>query len=78
VEYIVKLSETDEKGNFPCPSCHIVISPDDLSNNIYTIQAVDLKDEIPQAIYIHCHVCGTDIKLVCDISNEEWKQEVTR
>ncbi|MCW4011238.1 MAG: hypothetical protein NWF05_11590 [Candidatus Bathyarchaeota archaeon] len=53
------LSSIDGDGSFPCPHCGTLISPDDETEEFYTI--VDTKvvgDELAELV-IRCGTCGT-------------------
>ena len=51
-----------EEGEFPCPKCSNVISPDDLSNTNYEIERVNVYGSIVQLL-IRCKKCRTLIVL---------------
>jgi len=33
----IDLNEIDGEGEFPCPKCHVMISPDDESEEVYRV-----------------------------------------
>jgi hypothetical protein len=63
-EVEVDLTKIDGDGAFPCPSCGIVLSPDDESDTIYTIVNPEVKGENLEALHIKCRKCKTKIKLI--------------
>jgi len=62
-EYKVNLAAIDGDGSFPCPKCGLAISPDDESEENYSI--VDTKvvnDELVELV-VSCGKCGSVIRL---------------
>ena len=58
----VDLNKIEGDGEFPCPSCGTLISPDDESNTTYEI--IDVKTEedgSPKSLNILCKMCGNTI-----------------
>ena len=66
--YVVK--ETDSQGNFHCPVCGNLISPDDNSDKNYLIEGTYMVNEELVDIKIHCLKCGADIRLVLKEENK--------
>ncbi len=61
--YALDLTKIEGDGSFPCPKCGTMISPEDETEEVYTI--VDTKvynDELVELV-ISCCTCGTHIKL---------------
>lgn len=54
----INLKIADKEGNFPCPNCGSVISPDDESEKVYSVLDTTLDDEgnLDQMV-IRCKVC---------------------
>jgi predicted RNA-binding Zn-ribbon protein involved in translation (DUF1610 family) len=52
------------KGNFRCPECQIEISPDDQTENAYTILEPVMKGNCLEKLIIRCKKCGTHIQLL--------------
>jgi hypothetical protein len=72
----VDLAQIEGDGSFPCPKCGTMISPEDETEEVYTI--VDTKvanDELVELV-IACGTCGTHIRLTGfqqgleDVTNE--------
>jgi hypothetical protein len=60
---VIGIMDTREDGSFACPKCGTVISPDDESEETYSILDVTIGDDgTPQAIHILCG-CGQEIIL---------------
>ena len=81
----VNLSKISGDGEFPCPKCGSAISPDDETEDTYTIvdTVVDYNDSL-ESLVIKCKKCKTKINLegfdslteednkkMCDIA-EKW------
>ncbi|MBS7614404.1 hypothetical protein KEJ18_01520 [Candidatus Bathyarchaeota archaeon] len=60
----VDLKSIEGEGEFPCPSCGIIISPDDESEKTYKIVYVErFDDDIPKRVTIICKKCHKTIIL---------------
>jgi len=60
----IDLSKVEGDGEFPCPSCRTVISPDDESDATYEIVDVETKEDgAIETLTIHCKKCGSTIRL---------------
>lgn len=59
----VDLTRIEGDGAFPCPNCGTTISPDDETENIYTILETKFKGELLEKLVILCK-CGSEIHLV--------------
>ena len=58
------LKKIDGEGDFPCPKCGVIISPDDVSEEIYSILEVKSRGERLEKLVILCNKCGSIIHLV--------------
>jgi len=61
--YKVDLTKIEGDGEFPCPLCKALISPDDESGNTYDIVDVKTKEgsSIPEKLIIICKKCRSII-----------------
>ena len=62
--YKVNLTEIQGEGDFPCPSCGIVISPDDETEDVYTIISTKVNGHDLEELVIQCNSCKSKIRLV--------------
>jgi len=62
--YTIDLTKIDGDGAFPCPKCGIMISPEDETEEIYQIVETRVKDDELAELVLMCTKCGTKIKLV--------------
>jgi len=63
VEYKINLAVIDGDGSFPCPKCGSSISPEDESEENYTIiDTKVIKDELAE-LTISCAKCQSIIRL---------------
>lgn len=69
--FTIDLARIEGNGDFPCPHCGVTISPDDETENIYTIVDTRVREgEITQGqppleeLTIQCNKCGSKIRLV--------------
>ena len=61
--YRIDLTKIEGDGDFPCPSCGAIISPDDETEDVYVILETKLKDEALQELVIQCNRCRSKIHL---------------
>jgi ribosomal protein S27AE len=62
--YEVDLTKIKGEGDFPCPSCGVVISPEDETEGVYSILETKVKGESLEELIIQCNKCGSKIRLV--------------
>ena len=62
--YVVDLAKTNGKGDFLCPECGAKISPDDETENTYSILEPKVKGSFLEEVLICCNRCGSQISLV--------------
>ncbi len=62
--YVVDLTKIEGDGDFPCPVCGAVISPEDEKEDTYCIQEVKMKGEDNlEKLVIKCNSCGSIIHI---------------
>lgn len=60
----VNLMNIEGEGDFPCPSCGEMISPDDESGLVYDILDVEIReDNSLEEVNLICKKCGSIIQL---------------
>ena len=57
------LNRLDGNGDFGCPTCGIIISPEDESNDVYVILEEKVTDDILEEMLIQCNKCSCRISL---------------
>jgi ribosomal protein S27AE len=62
--YVIDLTRVRGKGNVKCPKCGVEISPDDTSEDAYTILEPVVEEERLERIVLQCNRCGSRISLV--------------
>ena len=62
-EYSVNLATIDGDGSFPCPNCGLAISPDDESEENYTIVDTKVINNELSELVVSCGKCGSTIRL---------------
>lgn len=60
---IIDLTRIIGRGEFECPKCGIKISPDDESEDVYTILEPVMKEEYLEKIILQCNSCKSQIHL---------------
>lgn len=59
----IDLTEIDGEGEFPCPKCHVMISPDDESEEVYRVLDILENENGLENIVIRCNNCHCTIRL---------------
>jgi len=62
--FTIDLASIEGNGDFTCPNCGVGISPDDESENVYTIVDTRMKGEKLEELTIQCNKCGSKIRLI--------------
>jgi transcription elongation factor Elf1 len=62
--YTIDLTKVNGNGTFNCPKCGIQISPDDTSENAYTIIEPIVKEDSLEKILLQCNNCQSRIRLI--------------
>ncbi|UCD26656.1 MAG: hypothetical protein JSV75_00540 [Candidatus Bathyarchaeota archaeon] len=62
--YQVDLTKIHGEGDFPCPNCGVVISPEDETENVYRILETKVKGQTLEELVIQCNKCESKIHLV--------------
>ncbi|MCW4031697.1 MAG: hypothetical protein NWE80_04965 [Candidatus Bathyarchaeota archaeon] len=58
------LTKIDGNGDFPCPNCGVTISPEDESEDVYTILEEKVGNDALEEMVIKCNKCGNQIRLI--------------
>jgi predicted RNA-binding Zn-ribbon protein involved in translation (DUF1610 family) len=62
--YKIDLTKIEGDGDFPCPKCGVVISPDDESEQVYTIIDTKMRGDSLEELIVSCNKCGSKIHIV--------------
>lgn len=62
--YVIDLSLTRRNGDFLCPRCGLLLSPDDETEDSYCILETTVKNDDLEALTIQCKRCRSEIQLV--------------
>jgi predicted RNA-binding Zn-ribbon protein involved in translation (DUF1610 family) len=60
----VNITQIEGEGEFPCPKCGVVISPDDETETVYKILETRVKGQHLEELILLCNKCGSKIRLV--------------
>jgi predicted RNA-binding Zn-ribbon protein involved in translation (DUF1610 family) len=60
----VNITQIEGEGEFPCPKCGVVISPDDETETVYKILETRVKGQHLEELVLLCNKCGSKIRLV--------------
>lgn len=61
--YKLDLTELKGEGDFPCPGCGIVISPEDETDDVYVILDTKVSGDELEELVIQCNQCKSKIRL---------------
>jgi hypothetical protein len=61
--FTIDLYKIKRRGEFGCPKCGIKISPDDKTEDAYTILEPVMKGDCLDKIILQCNKCGSQIHL---------------
>ena len=62
--YEVDLTKIQGDGDFPCPNCGVIISPEDETEDVYRILETKVRDQALEELVIQCNKCGSRIRAV--------------
>ena len=62
-DYTIDLRKVKDEGEFPCPRCKALISPDDESDQNYLLLDTEMKHDDLSALLIECRRCNAVIRL---------------
>lgn len=62
--YVIDLHKIKGNGEFKCPKCGTNISPDDLSQDVYTITETQVKEDRLEKVILQCNKCGSKLHLI--------------
>ena len=62
--YEVDLTKIQGDGDFSCPSCGVIISPQDETEDVYCVLETKVKGQALEELLIRCNMCGSKILLV--------------
>jgi predicted RNA-binding Zn-ribbon protein involved in translation (DUF1610 family) len=57
------LTEIQGNGDFPCPNCGAIISPEDETEDVYTILEEKPEGEVLEELLVQCNKCSRRIRL---------------
>ncbi len=60
----VDITQIEGDGDFPCPKCGVMISPDDETETVYKIIDTKVKNRNLEELVLQCNKCGSKIRLV--------------
>jgi predicted RNA-binding Zn-ribbon protein involved in translation (DUF1610 family) len=62
--YEVDLTKIQGNGDFRCPKCGVIISPDDETDEVYCIMEKKVRNKSLEALIIQCQKCRSEIRLI--------------
>lgn len=67
----VDITQIEGDGDFPCPKCGVIISPEDETETVYKIIDTKVKKHNLEELVILCNKCESKIRLVGFLSLEK-------
>ena len=61
--YVLDLAKMEGEGDFSCPGCGTTISPDDCSEETFSIQETKVNNKGLEELVITCNTCGSQLHL---------------
>ena len=61
--YVLDLTKIDGNGNFSCPRCGTAISPDDCTEEAYSILEIKVNNYSLEKLVIRCNRCASQLHL---------------
>ncbi len=61
--YEMDLTKTGGDGDFQCPGCGAAISPDDCTEEAYSILEAKVNDQGLEELVIRCNKCASELHL---------------
>jgi hypothetical protein len=61
--YRLDLTKIDGNGDFACPRCGATISPDDCTEETYSILEAKINNQSLNEVVIRCNSCSSDLHL---------------
>ena len=58
------LTKMDGNGDFPCPTCGVTISPEDETEDVYTIIEEKVRNDALEELVIQCNACGNRLRII--------------
>lgn len=62
--YVIDLYKIKGNGEFKCPKCGTNISPNDLSEDVYTITETQVKEDCLEKVILRCNKCGSKLHII--------------
>jgi phage terminase large subunit GpA-like protein len=60
----IDISKIEGAGDFPCPNCGVIISPDDETETVYSVIETKTKNDALEELILQCNKCKSKIHLV--------------
>lgn len=61
--YVLDLTRMQGNGEFTCPKCGFAISPEDETDEVYSILEAKVEKDILKELLIQCNRCASQIHL---------------
>ncbi len=62
--YELDLTKIEGDGDFSCPNCGAIISPEDETENVYCILETKVNGEVLEELMVQCNNCASRIRII--------------
>ena len=62
--HVIDLYKIKGNGEFKCPKCGSKISPEDQSEDVYTITETQVKEDRLEKVILRCNKCGSKLHMI--------------
>ncbi len=62
--YKLDLTKIEGDGDFSCPNCGAIISPEDETENVYCILETKVNGEVLEELMVQCNNCASRIRII--------------
>jgi len=59
----IDLAKLEGEGDFLCPNCGTLISPDDETEDVYSVLETKVRNDMLENLLIQCNNCSNEILL---------------
>ena len=62
--YELDLTKIEGNGDFSCPNCGVIISPEDETEDVYCILETKVRGQALEELVVRCNNCASRIRMI--------------
>ena len=62
--YELDFAKIEEDGDFSCPNCGVIISPEDETEDVYCILETKVRGQALEELVVQCNNCLSRIRMI--------------